>query len=267
MAEQGRLRTRFATRLLSDGNLTKKASLNALVAVLDYGARVMVGLVLSPLMLSRLGQTMFGAWQFLQSLIGHAGPASGRPGEALKWVVAYQQSSDDQDAKRREVGNAIAVWALFAPLLVVVGGVLGYFAPLWLHLPAASQTMVRVAAALLVANLVIQGLANMPQSVLYGENLAYKRVGLSTSVVFFGGVMSVLALVHHAGLVGLACATVATTLLSGAMFLHIVRSRVTWFGIARPPRRGVRRFLSISWWFLVWNLDRKSTRLNSSHIT
>src|SRR6266542_4861051 len=199
MAEQGRLRTRFATRLLSDGNLTKKASLNALVAVLDYGARVMVGLIVSPLMLSRLGQTMFGAWQFLQSLIGHAGPASGRPGEALKWVVAYQQSSDDQDAKRREVGNAIAVWALFAPLLVVVGGVLGYFAPLWLHLPAASQTMVRVAAALLVANLVIQGLANMPQSVLYGENLAYKRVGLSTSVVFFGGVMSVLALVLHAG--------------------------------------------------------------------
>src|SRR6266536_3505989 len=216
MAEQGRLRTRFATRLLSDGNLTKKASLNALVAVLDYGARVMVGLIVSPLMLSRLGQTMFGAWQFLQSLIGHAGPASGRPGEALKWVVAYQQSSDDQDAKRREVGNAIAVWALFA-------------------------------------NLVIQGLANMPQSVLYGENLAYKRVGLSTSVVFFGGVMSVLALVLHAGLVGLALATVGTTLLSGTMFLHIVRSRVAWFGIARPSRQGVKRFLSLSWWFLVWN--------------
>ncbi|HYV02157.1 MAG TPA: oligosaccharide flippase family protein [Actinomycetota bacterium] len=253
MADQPRIRTRFASRLLADGNLTRKASLNAMVAVLDYGARVIVGLVLSPLVLSRLGETMFGAWQFLQSLIGHAGPASGRPGEALKWVIAYQQSSDDHQAKREEVGNAIAVWALFAPLLVAVGGVLGYFAPLWLHVPAASQTIVRIAAALLVSNLVIQGLATMPQSVLYGENLAYKRVGLSTSVVFFGGVMSVLALVLHAGLVGLACATVATTLLSGAMFLHIVRSRVTWFGIARPTRRGVRRFLSISWWFLVWN--------------
>jgi O-antigen/teichoic acid export membrane protein len=237
-----------------DRNLTKKASLNAFAQSLEYVARVVVGLVASPLLVTRLGDVAFGVWQFLLQLIGHVGPASGRPGEALKWVVAHDQASTDYVEKRRRVGDAVAVWVLFLPVVVGLGGILAWLAPSWIGVPAATAHGVHLAASVLVVNLALQGIAFLPQSALQGENLGYKRVGISTSLVLLGGGLSVGAVVLGAGLVGLAAATLATTVISGLVTLWIVRTHVPWFGIARPSTRSVRRFLGLSWWFLLWNL-------------
>lgn len=255
-SRQGLL-ARGATRVLSDGSLTKKASLNAIASGVDYAARVLVGLVLNPILLSRLGESMFGVWQVLIRLLGQVGPASGRPGEALKWKVAYDQSSSDLEAKRRQVGNAVAVWLLFLPLQVALGALLGWFAPMWLGVPAGTFSMIRVAAALLVVDMVLASLTDLPRAVLQGENLGYKRLGLSTSLVFIGGVLVAVSLFLGGGIVGVAAATVATTVLSGVVYLFIVRTRVYWFGIARPRWHDIRGFLGLSWWFLVWNLVMK----------
>jgi O-antigen/teichoic acid export membrane protein len=248
---------RGATRLLSDGSLTKKASLNAIASGVDYAARVVVGLVLNPILLSRLGESMFGVWQVLLRLLGQVGPASGRPGEALKWKVAHDQSSSDLEAKRRQVGNAAAVWLLFLPIQLAFGALLGWFAPVWLGVPGGTYPMIRLAAALLVVDMVLASLTDLPRAVLQGENLAYKRLGLSTSLVFIGGVLVAVALFLGGGIVGVAVATVATTVLSGVVYLFIVRTRVHWFGFARPHWHDVRGFLGLSWWFLVWNLVMK----------
>lgn len=245
---------RAASRILSDGSLTKKASLNAAAAVVDQGARFFLGLVVNPFLVSRLGDSAFGIWQVLQRMVGHASAASGRPGEALKWSVAHDQASTDHDLKRRHVGNAVAVWVLFLPVLLAVGGVLTWFAPAWLGVPAGSFGTVRLTAGILVLDLVLFSLAYLPQSVLQGENLGYKRLGLSTSLVFVGKALIVTAVYLEAGIVGMATATVTMTFLSGLMYVYITRSRVPWFGIARPSLRTVGRFVRLSWWFLLWNL-------------
>ena len=117
---KGRL-GRAVARVVSDGSLTKKASLNAAASTAEQIARIVAGLIISPILLTRLGDTTYGIWQVLQRLIGHASPASGRPGEALKWTIAHEQRSTDYDFKRRQVGNALAVWVLFLPLLVAIG--------------------------------------------------------------------------------------------------------------------------------------------------
>jgi O-antigen/teichoic acid export membrane protein len=244
----------MATRVRADRNLTRKASLNAAASFVDYAARAVVGFLLNPFIVTHLGDSGFGTWQFLQRLIGHTTPAAGRPGEALKWVVAHEQSSTDYDAKRRQVGNAVTVWILFLPLLSVVGGVLSWFAPTWLDSPTHQYPTVRLAAAVLVANVVLAAVANLPQSVLQGENLGYKRLGQSTAVVLLGGLLAAAALMLDLGLVGLAGAMVVTTLLSGATYFRIVRSHVRWFGIARPPLHATLQFIRLSWWFLLWNL-------------
>jgi O-antigen/teichoic acid export membrane protein len=54
--------------------------------------------------------------------------------------------------------------------------------------------------------------------------------------------------------VGVAGALVLTTLLTGALFLQVARRNIHWFGAARPPRGVVRSFLTLSGWFLLWNL-------------
>lgn len=234
--------------------LTRRASLNSLAALVDYATRIVVNLVLAPLLLRFLGDAGYGIWQVLQRLIGHAAPAGGRPGEALKWVVAQGQSSTDEQRKRQQVGTAIAVWALFLPLVAGVGVTLAWISPSLVHAAPDQVWVVRSAAGLLVLNLVVLGLANVPQSVLIGENLGYRRLGLTTAILVVGGALTALALWAGLGLVGVALAMIATTMLSGLTYLLVVRSQVTWWGVARPARGAVKGFVGLSWWFLLWNL-------------
>jgi O-antigen/teichoic acid export membrane protein len=250
---KGRL-GRAVSRVVSDGSLTKKASLNAAASTAEQIARIVAGLIISPILLTRLGDTAFGIWQVLQRLIGHASPASGRPGEALKWTIAHEQRSTDFDFKRRQVGNALAVWVLFLPLLVAIGGTLAWLSPIWLDVSQASYGTVRVAGAILVLDAVLFSLLYLPQSVLQGENLGYKRLGLSVLLVFLSKTLLVAAVYMGYGVGGLAVATTVATVLWGVTYVFIVRSRVVWFGIARPSLAEVGSFVRLSWWFLLWNL-------------
>jgi O-antigen/teichoic acid export membrane protein len=245
---------RLATRSFAGETLTQRASLNMLAAVVDYGARVIVGLLLNPLLVSRLGDVVYGVYQVLGRLIGVATPAGGRPSQALKWTIAYDQYSTDYEAKRRQVGSALAVWFLFLPPLAVAGGVLAWFAPVWLDVPASLDWTVRLAGLVLVVDLIVTGLATIPWSVLQGENLGYKRLGLSALVVLGGGALTALVVLLGAGLIGVAAATLVTTVATGALFWWVVRANVPWFGIARPSLRAAAGFTRLSGWFLLWSL-------------
>lgn len=246
---------RIFGRLLSDENLTQKASMNALAAALDYGARLIIGFLVTPFLVSGLGDVIYGVWRTLGNLTGYVSAASGRPSQALKWTTANLQNSTDYDKKRRNVASALIVWLLFLPLLATLSGVVVWFAPLVIKdLPEALYGIVRLAAGLLMGNMILTTLTVLPQAVLEGENLGYKRMGLSAMLVFVGGGLAVLAVYLNTGLVGVAVAEVATTFITGLFFLFIVRSYVPWLGLARPTIQGVREFLGLSGWFLVWRL-------------
>jgi O-antigen/teichoic acid export membrane protein len=242
------------SKLLSDDSLTKKASLNAAASVLDYATRLLVSFFLTPLMVVGLGDYFFGLWQILNRLIGYITPASGRPTYALKWALANQQASTDFDQKRRYVGSTLVIWACFLPLLIGLGGVVSWFVPYWVHAPAEYVWIVRVASGLLVANMIADTLASVPQAVLQGENLGYKRMGMSAILVVVGGGFTWLALYLEAGIVGVAVSVVAATSLTGLFFVWVVRRYAPWFGVVKPRRADIRQMLGLSWWFMAWNL-------------
>jgi O-antigen/teichoic acid export membrane protein len=152
------------------------------------------------------------------------------------------------------VGSAVVVWLMFLPLLSLLGGILTWFIPNWLEAPPELYPGIRWAAALLVANLIFTNLAEIPQSVLRGENLGYKRMGITTLFVLLGGGLMALAMFFKAGLIGVALANLITTALTGLLFYKIVRSYVKWFGIAKPIFSAVKKFLRLSGWFLAWTL-------------
>jgi len=247
-------RVHIIPRLFSDEGLTKKASLNAIASGLDYAARLLVGFFIMPLLVAGLGDFYFGVWQMLLRFVGYVTPASGRPTQALKMVLANQQASTDYDSKRRYVGSALAVWAMFLPLMLILGGLLTYLVPYWVRSPGKDFPHVRIAAALLVGNLVITTLFAVPRSVLEGENRAYKRMGLSALLTLLGGGFVWLALHLKMGIVGVAGATLAATIMTGFFYLQVARTYAPWFGIAMPDFKAARQFLSLSWWFLGWNL-------------
>lgn len=245
---------KFISGLFSDHGLTKKAYLNAVTVTLEYGASLLVGFLVTPLMLVGLGGYLFGMWQILNRLIGYINPISGRPGFALKATLANQQSFNDYDQKRRYVGSTLVIWLLFLPLLIGVGGVVSWFVPYWVRAPDEYAWIVRAVAGLLVVNMIVSTLASIPQVVLQGENLGYKRMGMSVILVLAGGGLTWLALYLDAGIVGVAMAAVTSTLLTGLFYLWVVRNYVPWFGTASPRICDIRQMLSLSWWFMGWNL-------------
>jgi O-antigen/teichoic acid export membrane protein len=229
--------------------LTHRATLNVVASLLDYGAKLAVGVVVVPILVSGLGRTLYGVWEMLGRLVGYMTAGDGRPTQALRLVVSNLQGSPDDSAKRRYVGGALVVWLLFMPLVVVIGGALVWLAPVITKTAPALAAGVRLTAALLTVSLVFGNLASLPESVLRGMNLGYKRMGLQAGLEVVGGVLMAGAIYLGLGMMGAAGAQVAFALLMGLTFWWVVKKYVPWFGIERPTRADVKGLLGLSLWY------------------
>jgi O-antigen/teichoic acid export membrane protein len=234
--------------------LTQRAYLNAFAALLDHAVKGGVTALVTPLLVAGLGSSLFGVWQMLSRLVTYMQAADGRPTQALKWVIAHEQASEDTEAKRRHVGSALGVWVLFLPVLVLVSAALVWVAPLVTKVPEEMYGPVRLTCLLLAANFLLTQLVLLPEAVLRGMNLGYKRMGLQASLSVVGGALTVGALWAGGGLVGLAGAQVVLGALTGVLFLLVVKKYVPWFGFARPTFAEVRSFLKLSVWWFAWTL-------------
>ena len=233
---------------------TRKASLNALSAFLDQGARMAVGLLLTPVLVSVLGGNAFGIWQVLLRSTANLSSLDGRGVEVLKWRIAGMQESADDAAKQRAVGAALIVWFLFLPLMVTTALVLIWRVPDMLGYGGAMLREVRYASLLLLINLAILGAINIFDAVLRGINLGYKRMGVMATIVLFSGALSILVALMGGGLIGLAGVQVFATLITGFTLYALVKRHARWLGMARPTRAELRAAFDASAWFVAWAL-------------
>jgi O-antigen/teichoic acid export membrane protein len=240
-----------------DGTLTGRASLNVLQSLLDYSVKLGVGLVLVPILVTGLGRTMYGVWEMLGRIAGYIEAADGRSTQALRLVIASEQASDDQAAKRRWVGSALTVWLRFIPLWATAAALLIWLTPTVLKLPVEYHTSVRLACALMMGAVVVAGLGSLPESVLRGMNLGYKRMGLQAGLSLVGGALFAGAVYLGAGLVGVAAAGLILAALTGLVFLVVVRRQVPWFGVDRPSRLEVSSVFGMSIWLVLGDLVSK----------
>jgi O-antigen/teichoic acid export membrane protein len=231
--------------------LTGRASLNVLQSLLDYSVKLGVGLVIVPIMVSGLGRTLFGVWEMLGRLVGYVESADGRSTQALRLVISNQQSIDDRDAKRRWVGSALVVWLWFLPITITAGALLVWLAPTITKVPPEVHSTVRIAAIIMMLAILLTGLATVPESVLRGMNLGYKRMGVQAGLSLVGGGLIVAAVYGDLGLIGVAVAGLAVAALTGLCFLVLARRQVRWFGVERPRPREVRTLFKMSIWLAL----------------
>lgn len=235
----------------SETSLTWRASLNLVQSVLDYGAKLTVGLIVIPILVGGLGRTLFGVWEMLSRLMGYLESADGRPTQALRLVISNLQAQSDPAAKRRWIGGALMVWACFLPLWIATGALLIWLAPTVTKVAQPFHGSVRVACAVMMGGVLLGGLTSLPESVLRGMNLGYKRMGLQAGLSVVGGVLIVTAVYLGTGLIGVAAAGVILVGLSGVCFLLLVRRQVPWFGAERPRRSEVGALLQMSLWIAL----------------
>src|SRR4051812_555673 len=229
-----------ALRVGQERSLTWRASLNLLQSILDYSAKLVVGLVVVPLLVTGLGRSLFGVWEMLGRLVGYMESTDGRPTQALRLVVSSRQAQTDDQAKRRLVGSALVVWLCFLPLWLVAGALLIWLAPAVTKSPPALHSTVRLACSLMMAAILVAGLASLPESVLRGMNLGYKRMGLQAGLSLAGGVLLAGAVYAGLGLPGVAAAGIIIAGLTGLCFFLLVRGPGARVGIERAPGGGGR---------------------------
>jgi len=238
-------------------SLTRRASLNVAASLLDYSAKVAVGFVVVPILVTGLGRSLYGVWEMLGRLVGYMSAGDGRPTQAVRLVVSNLQASSDDGLKRRYVGSAFVVWLLFLPVSLAAGAVLIWLAPVITKLPPAQHSMVRATCALLVVALLLANLASLPESVLRGMNLGYKRMGLQAFLEVVGGALMAGAVYVGLGLVGAAGSQIVFFTLIGLCFWLVSKKYVAWFGVERPRRAEVRGLLALSGWYAAGEVITK----------
>ena len=238
-------------------SLTQRASLTAVASLLDYTARAVVGLIVVPILVTGLGRSLYGVWEILSRLVAYMNGADGRPTEALRLKIANHMSSTDVVDKQRLIGSAVAVWLLFLPIVATAGIVLVWLAPTFAKTGAEQSGIVRIACTLLVVSFMLGTLASIPESVLRGANLGYKRMGFQATLSVIGGILMIGSVSLGMGLPGLAWAQVGLALVTGVCYWWLVRQFVPWFGVIRPDRGEVKSLLSMSLWLSAGDVIAK----------
>lgn len=237
--------------------LTHKAYLNGFASLLDTVVKGGVLTLVTPILVASLGSSLYGVWQILGRLITYMHAADGRPTQALKFVIANRQELDSDETKRRHVGSAMGVWLLFLPVLAVISAVLVWISPFITKVAPEQYTGIRITCGLLVVNFLLIQLISLPEAVLRGMNLGYKRLGLQAALNIVGGGLTIGALYLGTGIIGLAAAQGILTALTGVFFLLVVKKYVAWYGFTRPTFSEVRSFLKLSVWWFAWTTIHK----------
>jgi O-antigen/teichoic acid export membrane protein len=252
----GPLNTPLEQPVRRPAQLTRRASLTAVASLLDYAVKAGVQLVITPILLGGLGRTLYGVWEMLGRLVGYMAAADGRPTEALRLVIAQQQHAD-AGTNRRTVGAAFAVWVLMLPIVALVGGAIAWLAPAITHAPDSHRAAVRLTCVLLVLSFMLTGLASVPEAVLRGMNLGYKRMGLQAGLSILVGALTAWAITEGLGMPGVGASAIARALIAGVVFWLLVRKYVSWFAVAKPTRAAVKGLFSMSVWLSVGDLVAK----------
>lgn len=231
-------------------SLTQKATLNATASGLDYAAKLLIGFILTPMMLSGFGDYFYGVWQIINRLFSYISTTAGIA-SPLEWTLAKEQTIDNPEQKRRYIGASLVIWGLLLPVTAVFGGVITWFAPYWLNAPIEYFTRIRIVAAIFIITEFFTSLSYIPYAVLWSQNQGYRRIGLSLVLLAFNGALTWFALRLNTGIIGVSVAVFIQTIVNGVFYLTIIRTYIPWFGILRPTVDLVKRFLKLSGWYLA----------------
>lgn len=244
--------------VVKNNTLTQKMYLNTLASLLACGTTMVVAFVTSPLLLSYLGQMSFGTWKFCQRLLGGVSVVDGRATQALKWTIANKQNSDDFEAMQRDVGCAVIVYFFFLPFLFVAGSAAAWFSPYLINnLPNEHFLIVRLTCALLVLNMLLTPLQNIPQAVLIGTNQAHKCMGIQPLADLVGGAMMIWFAYIGWGITGVAGGLFLAAIIRAVLIFSKARRSISWFGIKWPRKDEVRHFFRFSFWVFCWTFVNK----------
>lgn len=239
----------------SKENHKQRAYLNSITSILDYAGNQITGFIVSPFIVNGLGNTMYGIYQMLNQMTGYANMADTRASQVLKWTVAQKREIASKEELKNELTTALVVTLITLPIILLIGAIITWYAPIIAQAPKEYFNLVRITCALMVSSLVIYQAFSLFESLLMGMNLGFKGMGIRTVIVAFGGLLKVLAITQGYGLIGLGATQLFIAFITVGVFYLIVKKNVDWFGFGKTNRAEILSYTKVSGWFMAFSLS------------
>ena len=199
---------------------THRAGIAAFFAYLQFGLAIVVGIVLVPFVLHRVGERLYGYWLASGEVLAYAAMADFGVMGIVPWMVAEADGRDDRDEIRRLIStsicSAVVVAALYSIIVMALWHVAG------LKLQPADRLAIGGPLTLIAAITAIVMPLRVFGSVLMGLQDVRFYGTMSTVSWAIDLILTVVLLFKGYGLYALAVgATVPPILGAVAMFLRV----------------------------------------------
>ncbi|NEW60759.1 hypothetical protein GSY74_05635 [Sulfurovum sp. bin170] len=234
--------------------IIKRGGLNAKTGLVLFFINTITAFILNPILVGYFGAYFFGIWKSIDKYLGFASIADGKGVQALKWTIAKDESSEDEEQKKRFVGSAIIVWAIFLPILITIIVTIAYLSPTLIsNIQESDQGLVLTIILLLGLNLIITPLLNISEAVLVGTNRGYLVNYIRISWLIITFIVTYMVVFLEFGLEELAISVVLITLLRGVTYFIVAKKEVSWFATMKPTKAELKSFFKFSSWKLAWS--------------
>mgnify|MGYP006147527565 CR=1 FL=1 len=239
-------------------NMLKKIKLNVLSGYLNFAITSCLLFFISPFLIKFLGDSVFGIWKSIQKILTFASIADGKSTQALKWIIANDESKSNIKVKQQAVGSALRVWLYFLPFVILIVILLVCNLPSLINdLDPSLYSVLYQTGFILGANILLNPLLKIPDAILVGTNNGYK----SNFIQIFGTIVSNLLMLLSSslgyGLIGLSFVVFTVTLFNAFFIFWICNKSISWLGVQKPTKIQVNEFFQFSFWVFLWSFVMK----------
>ena len=175
-------------------NLTQRAYLNSITSILDYSSKLITGFIVTPFLISGLGDILFGVWQILGQLSGYTDFADIRASQVLKWAIAKDRDSLPDKELKKYVTATFLLTLFMLPIFLLISVIIIWYSPQITGVGSEYTDTVRITTSLVILSVLIFKLFSIFESILRGMNLGYKRMGFRASIFVAIGFIKILAM-------------------------------------------------------------------------
>jgi O-antigen/teichoic acid export membrane protein len=221
----------------------------------SLGVSILVGVFLSPFILHRLGDTVFGIWILIFSVTGYYGLFDlGIRSSVIRYVSTYT-ATGDHESLAKLINTSLASYTGIGAVAMMVTLVCTSFVDRLFRIPPEFQTTARW-LFLMVGSAVALGFpAGVFGGILEGIQRFYLVNATNLVTTLARAALIVLALTHGRGLLTIALITVVLPLLGSLVragfVLRILPIRFGWKYVDRNSLREIANYSAVSFILMI----------------
>ena len=183
----------------------------------SFAASAIISLVLSPFIVHRLGDSAYGAWVLLGSLVGYLGLLDlGTRGAVTRYVASYHAAHRHEDAGRI-ASTALGLFGGLGLLAVGASAVLALLINHAFHVPQELAHAARIALVVSGVNVAVSLVSGVYGGIVVGMQRFDWLNAVNVALAVLQAIAILLLLDAGGGLVELSLAQLGVTLLRGGM--------------------------------------------------